>query len=133
MRARRAQIHEHLQEMGLIIRIPHFWFEFASTYSNLSAARIAKIGAAANVEVVWEPILLGAIFKQQRWNDSPFNIYPQKGQYMWQDMERLWEQTERVNALHVFGAPSFTVSSELNWGNDWFGDAVVWARTGGAQ
>ncbi len=67
----------------------HFWFEFASTYSYLSAARIAKVGKAANVEIVWEPFLLGPIFKQQGWADSPFNLYEQKGRYMWRDMERL--------------------------------------------
>jgi hypothetical protein len=28
-------------------------------------------------------------FKAQGWNDSPFNIYPAKGRYMWRDMERI--------------------------------------------
>src|SRR5262247_2473617 len=37
----------------------------------------------------WRPFLLGAIFKKQGWNDSPFNVYPVKGRYMWRDMERL--------------------------------------------
>ncbi|MFT5444385.1 MAG: 2-hydroxychromene-2-carboxylate isomerase [Myxococcota bacterium] len=69
----------------------HFWFEFASTYSYLSAARISKIGEAAGVGIVWEPFLLGPIFKQQGWQDSPFNLYPRKGDYMWRDMERLCE------------------------------------------
>jgi 2-hydroxychromene-2-carboxylate isomerase len=67
----------------------HFWFEFASTYSYLTASRIEKIGVAAGVEVVWEPFLLGPIFKNQGWRDSPFNLYPQKGRYMWRDMQRL--------------------------------------------
>lgn len=69
----------------------HFWFEFASTYSYLASSRIGEIGKAANTEIVWEPFLLGPIFKQQGWNDSPFNLYPQKGRYMWRDMERLCE------------------------------------------
>ena len=66
-----------------------FWFEFGSTYSYLSAARIEGLAAAAGVPVVWEPFLLGPIFAEQGWNDSPFNIYPAKGRYMWRDMERL--------------------------------------------
>lgn len=66
-----------------------FWFEFASTYSYLAAARIADVAAAAGVAVEWKPFLLGPIFKSQGWNDSPFNIYPVKGRYMWRDMERL--------------------------------------------
>jgi 2-hydroxychromene-2-carboxylate isomerase len=66
-----------------------FWFEFGSTYSYLSAARIEGLAAAAGVPVVWEPFLLGPIFAEQGWNDSPFNVYPAKGRYMWRDMERL--------------------------------------------
>lgn len=66
-----------------------FWFEFGSTYSYLSAARVEDAAAAAGVRVVWEPFLLGPIFARQGWNDSPFNVYPVKGRYMWRDMERL--------------------------------------------
>jgi 2-hydroxychromene-2-carboxylate isomerase len=66
-----------------------FWFEFGSTYSYLSAARIEDVAAAAGVPVLWEPFLLGPIFVDQGWDDSPFNLYPAKGRYMWRDMERL--------------------------------------------
>jgi len=66
-----------------------FWFEFGSTYSYLSAARIEDAAAAAGVPVLWEPFLLGPIFAEQGWDDSPFNIYPAKGRYMWRDVERL--------------------------------------------
>jgi 2-hydroxychromene-2-carboxylate isomerase len=66
-----------------------FWFEFGSTYSYLSAARIAGLAAAAGVPVVWEPFLLGPIFAERGWDDSPFNVYPAKGRYMWRDIERL--------------------------------------------
>ncbi|MCP5044093.1 MAG: 2-hydroxychromene-2-carboxylate isomerase [bacterium] len=196
----------------------HFWFEFASTYSYPACARIAKVGAAAGVEVVWEPFLLGPIFKEQGLSDSPFNLNPRKGAYMWRDMERLceayslpftrpakfpsngllaarvavlgkdetWlpdfvravyhanfadgrdisdpetigdilsalvlpveetleragsdankaklrEQNERANDLGIFGAPTFTVGRELFWGGDRMGDAIAWARTGGAS
>jgi 2-hydroxychromene-2-carboxylate isomerase len=53
------------------------------------APRIEDIAAAAGVPVLWEPFLLGPIFAEQGWNDSPFNVYPAKGRYMWRDMERL--------------------------------------------
>ena len=66
-----------------------FWFEFGSTYSYLSAARIEDIAVAAGVSVLWEPFLLGPIFAEQGWEDSPFNFYPAKGRYMWRDVERL--------------------------------------------
>jgi len=65
------------------------WYEFASTYSYLSVMRIEKVAAAARVEVAWRPFLLGPIFRTQGWNDSPFNLYPAKGRYMWRDLERL--------------------------------------------
>lgn len=44
---------------------------------------------AASVPISWRPFLLGPIFEEQGWNDSPFNVYPAKGRYMWRDMERL--------------------------------------------
>jgi 2-hydroxychromene-2-carboxylate isomerase len=192
-----------------------FWYEFASTYSYLSVMRIEKVAAAAKVEVAWRPFLLGPIFRAQGWNDSPFNLYPVKGRYMWRDLERLtagyglpWRrpsafprngllaariafaaepegwcpdwtravftaefahdrdigdgavlaglletlgrdpaavlaraesgenkaglraQTERAQALGLFGAPSFVVEGELYWGNDRLGDAIAKAALG---
>jgi 2-hydroxychromene-2-carboxylate isomerase len=66
-----------------------FWFEFASTYSYPAAMRIERLAHAAGVALAWEPFLLGPIFAEQGWKDSPFNIYPVKGRYMWRDLERL--------------------------------------------
>ena len=66
-----------------------FWFEFASTYSYPAAMRIAPLAAAAGVTVRWRPFLLGPIFKTQGWDTSPFNLHPEKGRYMWRDLERL--------------------------------------------
>lgn len=66
-----------------------FWYEFASTYSYLSAFRVADMARAAGVELIWRPFLLGPVFAAQGYNDSPFNIYPVKGAYMWRDMARL--------------------------------------------
>lgn len=69
-----------------------FWFEFGSTYSYLSATRIEAAAAEVGVAIRWEPFLLGPIFAEQGWDDSPFNIYAAKGRYMWRDMERLCER-----------------------------------------
>jgi 2-hydroxychromene-2-carboxylate isomerase len=66
-----------------------FWYEFASTYSYLSAMRIEAVAAAAGVAVEWKPFLLGPIFKAQGSGTSPFNLYPAKGRYMVRDLERL--------------------------------------------
>jgi len=71
-----------------------FWFEFASTYSYPAAVRIADAAGRAGVRVQWRPFLLGPIFGGQGWNDSPFNIYPAKGRYMWRDLERICAKLE---------------------------------------
>jgi 2-hydroxychromene-2-carboxylate isomerase len=65
-----------------------FWFDFASTYSYLSAMRIEPLAETAGVDVRYRPFLLGPIFQAQGWNTSPFNLYPSKGRYMWRDMAR---------------------------------------------
>ena len=66
-----------------------FWYEFASTYSYPAAMRIDSLAAASGVSVRWRPFLLGPLFADQGWRDSPFNLYPAKGRYMWRDLERI--------------------------------------------
>src|SRR6266568_1645488 len=66
-----------------------FWYEFASTYSYPAAMRCAALAATAGVTLRWRPILLGPIFAEQGWRNSPFNLYPAKGRYMWRDLERI--------------------------------------------
>jgi 2-hydroxychromene-2-carboxylate isomerase len=68
-----------------------FWYEFASTYSYPAAMRIEAAAKARGIEVRWRPFLLGPIFFDQGWRNSPFNIYPVKGRYMWRDVERICE------------------------------------------
>ena len=66
-----------------------FWFEFASTYSYPAAHAVEAAAKARGVPVAWRSFLLAPIFGAQGWNDSPFNIYPAKGAYMWRDLARL--------------------------------------------
>src|SRR5262245_54975301 len=65
-----------------------FWFEFASTYSYLAAMRVEQAAATLGVAVEWKPFLLGPLFQKQGWNDSPYNLNPARGRYMWHDIER---------------------------------------------
>jgi len=70
-----------------------FWFEFASTYSYPAVMRVGKMAAARGVELEWRPFLLGPLFHaQQGMKDSPFNVVPVKGSYMWRDVERTCEK-----------------------------------------
>jgi 2-hydroxychromene-2-carboxylate isomerase len=66
-----------------------FWYEFASTYSYPAAMRIEAAATAAGVAIEWRPFLLGPIMASNGWNDSPFNLFPDKGRYMWRDLERI--------------------------------------------
>ncbi|MGH7872914.1 MAG: 2-hydroxychromene-2-carboxylate isomerase [Candidatus Binatia bacterium] len=66
-----------------------FWLEFGSSYSYPAALRIEDVARRAGVSIIWRLFLLGPIFKAQGWNDSPFNIYPAKGHYMWRDLQRV--------------------------------------------
>jgi 2-hydroxychromene-2-carboxylate isomerase len=178
--------------------------------------RIEALAARAGVPVAWRPFLLGPIFQAQGWPDSPFNLYPAKGRYMWRDLERLcakhglpyarpaifpqrsilaarlalaaigepwfpalvrgiyvanfaeradisesdslarvlaalgqdaqpWLEraqsqpvkdalrvnTERAQALGIFGAPTFVARGELFWGGDRLEDALAWQLRGG--
>jgi 2-hydroxychromene-2-carboxylate isomerase len=82
-----------------------FWFEFASTYSYPAAMRIERLASAAGVAVRWRPFLLGPIFSAQGWNDSPFNIYPVKGAYVWRDLERICAKQHLPLKLPPFRFP----------------------------
>ena len=87
-----------------------FWFEFGSTYSYPAAERIERVAAEHGLTVDYRPFLLGPIFSEQGWNDSPFNLYPAKGCYMWRDLERIcsdagipWQRPSAFprNGLHA--------------------------------
>jgi 2-hydroxychromene-2-carboxylate isomerase len=68
-----------------------FWYEFGSTYSYPAAMRLESLAEESGVGLRWRPFLLGPIFKEYGWNDSPFNIYEAKGRYMWRDLTRICE------------------------------------------
>lgn len=76
-----------------------FWYEFGSTYSYPAAMRIERLAAAAGVALRWRPFLLGPIFREQGWNDSPFNIFAAKGRYMWRDLARICQADGLALAL----------------------------------
>src|SRR2546423_11033011 len=70
-----------------------FWIDFASTYSYVAALRVADECERAGVELEYKPFLLGPIFTGLLGiKDSPFNVQPVRGRYMWRDLERLCEK-----------------------------------------
>ncbi len=100
-----------------------FWFEFASTYSYLSAMRIEEMADKAGATIIWRPFLLGPIFKRQGWETSPFNIYPAKGKYMVRDIGRIAQERGFTFRLpdpfpqnSLFAARLSLVGLEEGWG-----------------
>jgi len=64
------------------------WFEFGSSYSYLSVMRVESAAARLDVRVIWQPFLLGPIFRSFGWDTSPFAMQAQKGAYVWKDLAR---------------------------------------------
>ena len=67
-----------------------FWYEFASPYSYLAAARIERLVAGRPIRLDWRPFLLGPIFRQRAHDPSPYqNPSPAQRRYRWRDLQRL--------------------------------------------
>jgi 2-hydroxychromene-2-carboxylate isomerase len=100
-----------------------FWYEFASTYSYPAACRIERAAAAVGVAVTWKPFLLGPILAHQGFADSPFNLYPAKGRYMWRDLERLcareglaWQKPSEFPRNSLPAARIAVIGMTQHWG-----------------
>jgi len=100
-----------------------FWFDLASPYSALAALRIDEV--AQGLEVRWHPFLLGPIFKAQGWDDSPFNLFPAKGRWMWRDVPRraarrgiAFRQPGRFPRHSVLANRVALVALDEGWGED---------------
>ena len=63
-----------------------FYFDFSSPYGYLAAHRIEAVGADYGREVLWRPILLGAVFKAT--GQSPLVSQPLRGPYHLHDLQR---------------------------------------------
>jgi 2-hydroxychromene-2-carboxylate isomerase len=63
-----------------------FFFDFGSPTSYLAFTQLPGIAQAAGAQIIWRPMLLGALFKAIG-NQSPVSL-PAKGRYMFQDMAR---------------------------------------------
>lgn len=68
------------------------WFDFGSNYSYLSVMRIEALAKALTtthgVRIRWRPFLLGPVFRDLGFDNSPFVLQKEKGAYVWKDMAR---------------------------------------------
>lgn len=105
-----------------------FFFDFASATSYLAYTQLPKIAAARKAEIIWRPLLLGAVFKATG-NVSPVTVAA-KGRWMF-DIDRmlalvsdpavkqqLKTNTDEAVARGVFGAPTFFVGDQMFFGQD---------------
>lgn len=99
-----------------------FWFDFASNYSYLSVMRIRRLAPPG---LVWRPFLLGPIFKDAGWSNSPFVLQKDKGDYVWQDMPRQcdkyglpWRQPSTFPRNSLLAARIGILCEEQPWMTD---------------
>lgn len=114
-----------------------FWYEFGSTYSYLAAMRIGDMARAAGVEVIWRPFLLGPILKAQGLETSPFNMFLEKGAYMWRDVDRICAARglpltppDPFPQNGLYAARLALIGAQEGWAED-FTKAVYTAQFGG--
>jgi 2-hydroxychromene-2-carboxylate isomerase len=63
-----------------------FFFDFSSPYGYLASRKIDELGAKYRRDVVWKPILLGAVFKLT--GGQPLVSIPMKSDYVQRDFVR---------------------------------------------
>lgn len=66
-----------------------FWFDYSCPYAYLGSTQVEALAKRANAELVWEPMLLGGVFRA---NDTPQKLFatlsPQKAEHNGNDMMR---------------------------------------------
>lgn len=66
----------------------HFWYEFASPTSYLSAMRLDDLAGPKGIKTVWHPFMLGGMVRMQNPSPPPPEVAKIRGEYMWNDAER---------------------------------------------
>lgn len=67
-----------------------FWFDFASPYARISAARIERLAVPHGIALGWRPFLIGPLLAKRPGNASPYqNAAPAQARYRRRDVERL--------------------------------------------
>ena len=67
-----------------------FWYDFSSPFSYLAATQVERVAARAGAELVWRPMLLGAVFRDSGTANVPlFAMSEAKRRWMAADLA-LW-------------------------------------------
>jgi len=75
----------------------HFWFDYSCPYAYLASTQVALLARRARAELVYEPMLLGGVFRSVGTSQRLFaELPPAKAQHNALDMQR-WAE--------LFGVP----------------------------
>lgn len=92
-------------------RTIHFWFDYSCPYAYLGSTQVEALAARAGAALVWEPMLLGGVFKA---NDTPQNLMnvlsPAKAAHNARDMHR-WAELFGVPLVVPSAHPMRTVEA----------------------
>jgi 2-hydroxychromene-2-carboxylate isomerase len=83
-----ARAHAPAPTPGSSPRTLHFWYDFSSPFSYLAATQIEALAARAGARLVWQPVLLGALFRDVATPNVPlFDMPPGKRAYVYRDLD----------------------------------------------
>jgi len=85
-----------------------FYFDVVSPYSYVASTLIEDVAQRCNADLLWNPILLGGIFKAVGTSNAP-GLTPAKKPYMLKDLQRL----SRHYGIPLQMPPDFPVRTVL--------------------
>ena len=89
----------------------HCWFDYSCPYAYLASTQVEAVAARAGAELVWEPMLLGGVFRA---NGTPQNLMnvlsPAKAVHNGRDMMR-WAELFGMRLVVPSGHPMRTVEA----------------------
>jgi 2-hydroxychromene-2-carboxylate isomerase len=67
----------------------HFWYDFSSPFAYLASTQIEALAARTGARLVWQPMLLGALFREIATPNVPLFAMPEsKRAYTYLDLDR---------------------------------------------
>jgi 2-hydroxychromene-2-carboxylate isomerase len=92
-------------------RTIEFWYDFSSPFAYLGSTQIEQVAASAGANLVWRPMLLGAVFKTIGMANVPIEAMCEaKREYMYEDLDR-WAAAWNVPFSFATRFPMKTVTA----------------------
>lgn len=88
-----------------------FWYDFASPWTYLASTQVENIVRRAGGELVWRPMLLGAVFKQVGTPDVPALAMPEPKRNYYSRELSVWAEHWNVPFVFTTRFPMRTVTA----------------------